>query len=315
MSDIAQLHQITCLPGVKRDGTQLDGDQYNDAQWCRFQRGRPKKMGGFQQITDRLSGPIRQTLVWSRRDLNAIHCFSPYGIEVVSVDNNGLGGLITDRTPAGFTQNNNVLWSTDSQYDAAVGSPGTVILAHASSSLLNLDDNTATKPYLGVAATDALFTQIVDAPAVSGGIFSVSPYTFCHGSDGLFAWSDANQPQVWSTSSGAIGDAGTARITGAKIVKGIPLRSGSGAAALLWSLDSVLRMDQISSNAIFKFSHLTTQSSVLAQNSIIEYDGIYFWCGVDRFLMSDGGKVQELPNQMNINWFFDNLNYDQRQKV
>ena len=29
----------------------------------------------------------------------------------------------------------------------------------------------------------------------------------------------------------------------------------------------------------------------------------------------DAGLVRELPNQMNINWFFDNLNYAQRQKV
>jgi hypothetical protein len=38
------------------------------------------------------------------------------------------------------------------------------------------------------------------------------------------------------------------------------------------------------------------------------------WCGVDRFLMYNG-VVQEIPNTMNINFFFDNLNYSQRQKV
>jgi hypothetical protein len=47
---------------------------------------------------------------------------------------------------------------------------------------------------------------------------------------------------------------------------------------------------------------------------VIEYDGLYFWCGVDRFLMFNG-VVREVPNQLNLNWFFDNLNYAQRQKV
>jgi hypothetical protein len=47
---------------------------------------------------------------------------------------------------------------------------------------------------------------------------------------------------------------------------------------------------------------------------VIEYDGIYYWCGVDRFLMYNG-VVKEVPNNMNQNWFFDNLNYAQRQKV
>jgi hypothetical protein len=47
---------------------------------------------------------------------------------------------------------------------------------------------------------------------------------------------------------------------------------------------------------------------------VIEYDGIYYWCGTDRFLLYNG-VVKEIPNPMNQNWFFDNLNYSQRQKV
>jgi hypothetical protein len=47
---------------------------------------------------------------------------------------------------------------------------------------------------------------------------------------------------------------------------------------------------------------------------VIEYDGIFYWAGVDRFLMYNG-VVQEVPNQMSLDWFFDNLNYGMRQKV
>jgi hypothetical protein len=100
-----------------------------------------------------------------------------------------------------------------------------------------------------------------------------------------------------------------------KVVKGLPLRSGSGPAAILWSLDSVIRMDYVGGNAIFRFSTLSAQSSIIAQNSVIEYDGDYFWVGIDRFLVYSGGKVQELPNALSKNWFFDNLNYAQRQKI
>jgi hypothetical protein len=53
---------------------------------------------------------------------------------------------------------------------------------------------------------------------------------------------------------------------------------------------------------------------VLSQNSIIEYDGIYYWCGVDRFLMFNG-VVREVPNNMNINYFYDTLKPEQKQKV
>jgi hypothetical protein len=52
----------------------------------------------------------------------------------------------------------------------------------------------------------------------------------------------------------------------------------------------------------------------LSEQSVIEYDGIYYWCGVDRFLLYNG-VVKELKNNFNQNYFFDNLNYAQRQKV
>ena len=52
----------------------------------------------------------------------------------------------------------------------------------------------------------------------------------------------------------------------------------------------------------------------MSSQCVVEYDGIYYWIGIDRFL-SYNGVVQEVPNQMNMNWFFDNLNYTQRQKV
>ncbi len=312
MAEIKQLFQVTSLPGIKRDGTDLDGDQFIDGQWVRFQRGRPKKMGGYQLITDRLNGPIRDTLVWSRAAMNAIYNFSTSKIEMVLVDNNGLGSSVTDRTPVGFTANDNFIWSTDTIYNAT-GS-ATAVIAHASASMANIDDDTPYLAYYGDASGNAAFVSVgtigPSGTGVSGGAFCSPPYTFYHGSDGYLQWSDANQPTVLTT-----GDADEVRVTGAKIVKGLPLRSGSGPGALLWSLDSVIRLDYSGGQSLFRSSHLSTQTSILSQNSVIEYDGMYFWLGVDRFLVCDGGKVSELPNQMNINWFFDNLNYAQRQKV
>ena len=52
----------------------------------------------------------------------------------------------------------------------------------------------------------------------------------------------------------------------------------------------------------------------MSSQCVIEYDGIYYWCGVDRFLMYNG-VVQEVPNTQNMNYFFDGLNESQRQKV
>ena len=97
------------------------------------------------------------------------------------------------------------------------------------------------------------------------------------------------------------------------------MRGGSNApSGLFWSLDSLIRVSFIGGTGTppqyWRYDIISSQSSILSSQSAIEYDGIYYWCGVDRFLLYNG-VVKEIPNNMNQNYFFDNLNYDQRQKV
>lgn len=309
MPEIKQLSQITSLPGIRRDGTNLDGDYYTDGQWVRFQRGRPKKMGGYKQTVDDLTGPARSTLVWSRGLMNSIYTFSQTKIEMLLVDSNGIGNSVYDRTPVSFNTDPENIWSVDTMYDDAVGSQGTIVVAVATQSLTNIDDDTARQVYYGLANDTAAFTPITGL-TVSGGVVCIAPYLVYFGSDGLVGWSDVNQPQTLSS-----GDAGQDRVTGAKIVKGLPLRGGNGPGALLWSLDSLISMQYVGGSAIFRFTTISSQTSILSQNSVIEYDGSYFWAGIDRFLVFSGGQVQEILNLNNLNWFYDNLNFSQRQKV
>lgn len=310
MAEIKEVFQITTLPGIKRDGTNLDGDSFVDGQWVRFVRkeGRPKKMGGYQETRSPVPGPVRALQVWTRGDLTEIISASQYGVTQANVDVFGGSGTTYDRTPTGFTNGDGV-WTLETMFDDAAGSKNTLLIAHRANSLRNIDDSTATPVYQGVVSDTTALTAIAGL-SVSGGVCPVGPYLVYYGSDGLVGWSDVNQPQTLTG-----GDAGSDRVTGAKVVKALPLRAGSGPSALLWSLDSVLRMDYVGGAAIFKFSTITAQSSVLSQNSVIEYDGDYFWVGIDRFMVYSGGKVQELPNLMCKNWFFDNLNFEQRQKV
>lgn len=309
MAEIKQLSQITSLAGIRRDGTNLDGDYYTDGQWVRFQRGRPKKMGGYKQSVDDLVGPARATLVWSRGLMNSVYSFSSGKIEMLLVDQNGVGNNVYDRTPAGFVVSDDNIWSVDTMYDDAVGSAGTIVVAVATDSLTNIDDETKKQVYFGLANDTAAFTAI-SGLTVSGGVVCIAPYLVYFGSDGLVGWSDVNQPQTLNS-----GDAGQDRVTGSKIVKGLPIRGGNGPGALLWSLDSLISMEYVGGSAVFRFATISSQTSILSQNGVIEYDGSYFWAGVDRFLMYSGGQVQEIPNLNNLNWFYDNLNFAQRQKV
>ena len=264
-------------------------------------------MGGYQEVNSPVPGPVRAAVVWSRGDFNGIVSASQHGIMQSNVDKNGGAGPSYDRTPVGWTTSEGA-WTMDTMYDDAVGSKNTIIIAHRANSNV-IDDPHATAVYWGVANDTAAF-QAISGLTVSGGIVCIAPYLVYYGSDGLVGWSDVNQPQTLTG-----GDAGSDRITGSKVVKGLPLRGSSGPACLLWSLDSVIRMDWVGGQAIFRFSVVSSQSSILSQNSVIEYDGDYFWIGVDRFMAYSGGRVIDLPNDLNKNWFFDNLNYDQRQKV
>ena len=103
--------------------------------------------------------------------------------------------------------------------------------------------------------------------------------------------------------------AGNARVASQKIVQGVALRGGAGnsPSALLWSVDALLRMTFVGGEQVFQFDTISPTSSILAANSVIEFDGVYYWIGSDRFLLFNG-VVRELPNDLNINWFFDNLN-------
>jgi len=151
--------------------------------------------------------------------------------------------------------------------------------------------------------------------SVSGGVVMLHPYLFVYGNNGLIQNCAAGDFNNWTSS-----DANANNVSTGKIVKGLPIRGGTTSpSGLFWALDSVIRVSYSPStvgglNFYWKYDLLTSQSSIMSSQCVIEYDGIFYWCGVDRFLCYNG-VVQEIPNTLNQNYFFDNLNYAQRQKV
>jgi len=301
---------IKSLPGIKRDGTRLENGFYVDGQWCRFQRGLPRKMWGYRRLNNNFSEISRGLNTYNQNGLLYIASGSKSLLQQVSVNADGIVTSFTDRTPSGFVANINNLWTFDTSFDSVGVTPGSYILAHPGKNLSVIDSDATSTLYWGIVSNTAALTANT-APAVSGGVVSLYPYTFVYGSNGYVAWSVANNPNDW-TSTGS----GDGYITGQKIVAALPLRAGPGnaPAGLFWSLDSLIRCTFVGGDPVFQFDILTSQSSILSSQSPIEYDGIFYWVGVDRFLMFNG-VVREIPNQLNQNWFFDNLNYAQRQKV
>ena len=367
-------------PGIQRDGTTFDADAYTDGSWVRFQRGRPRKMGGYREIVDDLAGPSRGVYLNPQQNFNNVFNGYSGGLQVLPISNTGTGSGITDMTLSGFTANANNLWQFDTFFDGT-GSGNNLLLAHPGQNLTLIDNNVNT-PVLGGAITGttlspvgvftavaatitsgsatitmsaantqigagqvvtgtgipsgatvvsiATTTLIISAPAtangssitltfdnqvsVSGGVVTLHPYVFVYGNDGLIKNCSAGNVNDWVSA-----DANEVSVATGKIVQGLPVRGGSNApSGLFWSLDSLIRVSYIGGAGtppqFWRYDLISSQSSILSSQSVIEYDGVYYWCGVDRFLLYNG-VVKEIPNNFNQNYFFDNLNYAQREKV
>ena len=227
---------------------------------------------------------------------------------LVAVSGDMNGGFLASQLPNALN-----MWMFDYQYDSSTNQ--NYLLAHVSQNLNSISNDTGGYIFFGeVLGTGQL--QYIGLPPdanATGGIVSLHPYLFYYGTDGIIGWSVAGEPtNLTDFSSGA----GLARVWGQKIIKGLPLRAGSGTApaGLFWAYDAVIRATFTGGATVFQFDVVATDTSIISENCIVDYDGVFFWAGVDRFLMFNG-VVREVPNTLNLNYFFDGLQPRNRSKV
>ena len=297
------------MPGIKRDSTRFDIEHYIDGRWCRFQRGAPKKIGGYQQVTDTVPEITRGIHSFSSDDVQFLHLGHPLTIGQYQVSNGTLS-VFTDRTPAGFATDVNNLWQFDVFADTT-GSGFHLLIAHAVPNAANIDNSVGGTLYAGIVTGGLVldsvpFNAAWNATLLSGGIVVSGQYLFAFGSDGLIRQSVINDLSALPLEF----NLGTQ-----KIVKGFPLRgAGNGPAVLMWALDALIRATfQVGGPPDFAFDVVARGITIMSSQSVVELDGIYYWPGVDRWLMFNG-VVREIPNMMNQNFFFDNINFTNRQK-
>jgi hypothetical protein len=379
----AKVFALDTQAGVQRDGTVFDRTFYSDGRWVRFQRARPRKILGYREIIANLAGPSRGIYVNPQNAFSYVYSGYNDGLQVLPINDNGVGSALQDFTLTGFVPNVNNLWQFDSLFDAQ-GSGNELLVAHAGQNLSDINNSVDTKVLggdvtgttlspLGVftatattvngnttitlSAANALVgagqtvtgtgipanttvvsvstTSVVISNAatasgtvtvtfdnnvsVSGGVVVLHPYVFVYGNNGLLKNSAAGDPNNWVSA-----DSNETNVASTKVVQGLPVRGGSNApSGLFWSLDSLIRVSYTPTTVTvagspqtfyWRYDIISSQSSILSSQSVIEYDGIYYWCGVDRFLLYNG-VVKEIPNVFNQNYFFDNLNYAERNKV
>ena len=78
--------QIKSAPGIKRDGTKFEGDNYVDGSWVRFQRGLPHKIYGYRSANKYLRGIPRALQAYTQDTLTYIHAGSANLIERLYMD-------------------------------------------------------------------------------------------------------------------------------------------------------------------------------------------------------------------------------------
>ena len=309
------LYEFSSQPGVRRDGTELDCPFYSDSVWVRWQRGRPRKMGGYRAMTQHVPGPVRSVMLDSRAGVNSTHLFSQWGIQRVQFANDGSASNIEDRTPVGFAANSLLNWSHGAMY-SSTGGTYSAIIAAATPDVLDIASDSTGGVYYGDIKSNATLTAISDGSGpitTSGGICILQPFLFVYGSNGLIRNSNANDFSVASGWSGTF--ANQANPVGTKVIYGAPLRGGGQApAGLFWALDSLVRVSFVGGTTNWAYDTLACPTTILSKKAVVEHDGKFFWPGTDRFLFYNG-VVQELPNQMNCNYFFDHLNYTHQNKV
>jgi hypothetical protein len=232
-----------------------------------------------------------------------------------------------------FTPNPNLLWQFDLQYSPAGGS--LQVLAHPGQNLANIDSAIQTQVLTGGllpnSSNEWNFYGLADTGGqnptyrpivVDGGVCVLYPYTFVYGSDGFIANNNVDTNTTLTTyNQQTITDwngatANQVNMASSKIVKGIPVRGGTNSpSGLFWATDSLIRVSFTGTTPLYwRYDIISSQISTISSSCFVEMDGIFYWMGVDRFYLYNG-TVSVLPNDKNVNWLFDNLNFVQRQKV
>jgi hypothetical protein len=228
-----------------------------------------------------------------------------------------------------FTADDRNNWQFDAQFSPSGGSLN--LLAHPGLNLQNIDSGVESQILVGNVSPDAdndyYFTGLSDSAgqnptyqtiSVDGGVCVLYPFIFVYGSHGYIANNNVSviyNEQTLYDWNGPL--ANQVNVSSSKIVKGMPMRGGTNApSGLFWSTDSLIRVsfNSQATEIYWSYDIVSSQISIMSSNAVVEMDGIFFWMGVDRFYQYNG-TVAVLPNDKNVNWLFNNLNYTQRQKV
>lgn len=324
----ATLYPLVYNSGVQRDGTTFQSTYCTDAQWIRFQRDKIKKIGGMKGISPGNLTKVTNVRVYpssERTEVISVICNNT-GIKVVNC--NAEWDNIAPQTILTLPNNPSVMWESETVIDitqrvAGPGSPAKSFIVFMKTS--NAEDineqRTTAQFYYKELRTISDTSQAVLIPfqgtinpLINGNLCFAAPYLFLFGANGSMQISSEVSPFDFSKPNFVTASSD-------KVIYGRQIRGGPNVPSLLlWTLSSVVRVTNTGpsptdpSIPLFKPETIANGSSILSSKCVVEYDGFFFWPGTDRFYVYTG-LVDEIPNRLNQNYFFDNLDMSRRQQV
>lgn len=318
------LYPVLYKPGIKRDGSPFQAEYCTTGQWARFQRGYIKKIGGMKGFTVKDDS----NRVYNATDLIVIPSGDNISIYVAGHASNGGTGtgapsinqytitqdfvLVNSSSIASFTMGQVVF-----QHEFVIQGETQLIIYLASPNNTNINNNDECKLF-STKTNSFNITPIPNPPSLIGlsGLLFASNYLFVYGSNGLVQWSKRNNPLDFSNPTSR-----EIRISTDKVIYASSIRGGlNNPAILFWTMSSVVRcINNPTPNTppdtlAFSIDIISKTSSILSSRCVVEYDGVFYWPGINRFFIYNG-LVDKLPNTMNKNFFFNNIDMRYRQNV
>jgi hypothetical protein len=351
MATQKQMFPITYKPGILRDGSFFQGSYCTRGQWVRFFRGQPQNIGGMknyvlyiQTIPELLppSSTPTAALIYYDSDGNK-HIL--VGVSLVTQQHKyslidatyNTAGSNTLTYFTKFPNPTNTLTQFVVVTSIINAIPTKVILCLGMKNYTDINSSEAisaifVKREIAVENTAFYKTTFPDFvyQEATGGMLYVGNRLFYYGNNGLVRWSSiAAEKSGQQTSLQKpflfFEDKYSINISTDKVIYGAEWRGGTNSPTIIfWTLGSVVLISNTtgSNNQViddpddlsFSKKILSRDSSILSSNSVVEYDGIFYWPGTQRFFVFNG-VVLPLENNLNRQTFFDTIDMSKRQRV
>jgi hypothetical protein len=346
-----KLMPLLIKAGVKRDGTELTSDHYLDTNWCRFYEALPQKLGGFKSINlkslpntiDVDNDIITGLYILTNQREGTSNNYTDFilyigtnkrvGYIIIDADGDQKTPFV-DRTPTSgkardeldkLLKRGDIQWDFDIILD--IDSTGSAdeslyILAFAKTrdAYQTHDDGIIFKAHIYedkkgpngyILDNDAFGILGGDMKAhVTGGMAVLYPFLIAYGQNGEVYWSNEDDFEDEGELSKAI-------IAATDVITIENIRGGTNSpAGLIWTEDSVIRMLYSPSGGKpnFQFDTIAGNTTILSDRTVVECDGSFYWIGLHKFYIYNG-MINELQNNMSMEYFFNNINFNYRRRV